>query len=92
MYLPVVVIKGLTKNHSVEEQYIEAVLSEWNIYAKALGEKPIIRNIHLGGGSPTFFSSENLHKLLFTILETSEIHPQKLSVLKVIPIIRLMNN
>lgn len=69
--------KRITKNHSVEEQYIEAVLSEWNIYVGALGQKPIIRNIHLGGGTPTFFSSENLHKLLFTILETSEIHPQK---------------
>jgi oxygen-independent coproporphyrinogen-3 oxidase len=69
--------KRITKNHSVEEQYIESVLSEWNIYVNALGEKPIIRNIHLGGGTPTFFSSENLHKLLFTILETSEIHSHK---------------
>ncbi len=69
--------KRITKNHGVEEQYIESVLSEWNIYANALREKPIIRNIHLGGGTPTFFSSQNLHKLLFSILETSEIHPQK---------------
>ncbi|ADR21638.1 coproporphyrinogen-III oxidase [Marivirga tractuosa] len=69
--------KRITKNHGVEERYIDALLAEWDIYVKALEEKPVIRNIHLGGGTPTFFSSENLHKLLFTILETSEIHPQK---------------
>jgi oxygen-independent coproporphyrinogen-3 oxidase len=69
--------KRITKNHSLEEQYIEALLSEWTIYLDALVEKPIVRNIHLGGGTPTFFSPENLHKLLFGILNTSEIHPQK---------------
>jgi oxygen-independent coproporphyrinogen-3 oxidase len=69
--------KRITKNHNVEEHYIDALLAEWDIYIKALREKPIIRNIHLGGGTPTFFSSENLHKLLLSILETIEIHPQK---------------
>ena len=69
--------KRITKNHSLEEQYIEALLSEWAIYLDALVEKPIVRNIHLGGGTPTFFSPKNLHKLLFGILNTSEIHPQK---------------
>jgi len=69
--------KRITKNHNVEERYIDALLAEWDIYAKALGEKPIIRNIHLGGGTPTFFSSENLHKLLSSILETATVHPRK---------------
>lgn len=69
--------KRITKNHTVEELYIQALLAEWDVYRLALGEKPVIRDIHLGGGTPTFFSSENLHKLLSSILETATIHPQK---------------
>ncbi len=69
--------KRITKNHEVEGQYIEALLSEWDIYVNALGEKPIIRNIHLGGGTPTFFSSEKLDLLLSSILEKGEIHSQR---------------
>ncbi|WP_340153793.1 oxygen-independent coproporphyrinogen III oxidase [uncultured Marivirga sp.] len=69
--------KRITKNHSVEEQYIESLLLEWKTYINAIEEKPVIRNLHLGGGTPTFFSSKNLHRLLASILGTSEIHPQK---------------
>ena len=56
--------KRITKNHSVENPYIEAVLKEWSIYCKILGEKPIIKEIHLGGGTPTFFSPKNLEDLI----------------------------
>jgi hypothetical protein len=30
-------------------------LKEWTLYCKILGEKPTIKEIHLGGGTPTFF-------------------------------------
>ncbi|PAM95303.1 oxygen-independent coproporphyrinogen III oxidase [Flavobacterium sp. IR1] len=56
--------KRITKNHSVEETYIKAVLKEWSLYCKVLPEKPIIKEIHLGGGTPTFFSSNNLENLI----------------------------
>ncbi|HEY1007862.1 MAG TPA: oxygen-independent coproporphyrinogen III oxidase [Sphingobacteriaceae bacterium] len=59
----------ITKNHRVEEPYIEAVIREWELYAGLLGEKPRIREIHLGGGTPTFFSPENLSKLMNGLLE-----------------------
>ncbi|MGL5111918.1 MAG: oxygen-independent coproporphyrinogen III oxidase [Flavobacterium sp.] len=59
--------KRITKNHNVEQNYITAVLKEWLIYCTILGEKPIIKEIHLGGGTPTFFSSENLELLLHGI-------------------------
>lgn len=58
----------ITKRHSVELPYIEAVLKEWAMYQKLLGEKPIIRELHLGGGTPTFFSPENLRVLIEGIL------------------------
>ncbi|WP_410221155.1 oxygen-independent coproporphyrinogen III oxidase [Pedobacter sp.] len=54
----------ITKNHKVEEPYIETVLKEWQMYVDLLGEQPKIKEIHLGGGTPTFFSAENLNRLL----------------------------
>lgn len=56
--------KRITKNHNVESPYIQAVLKEWNLYCELLDEKPIIKEIHLGGGTPTFFSTENLEDLI----------------------------
>lgn len=56
--------KRITKNHSVEEMYIKALLKEWHLYCKILPEKPVIKEIHLGGGTPTFFSKENLELLI----------------------------
>ncbi len=67
----------ITKNHSVEEGYIAAVLSEWQLYLNQFAEKPIIRELHLGGGTPTFFKPENLRKLLEGIYEGAILHPEK---------------
>ena len=61
--------KRITKNHSVEEKYIQAVLKEWTMYCNVLPEKPIIKEIHLGGGTPTFFSKENLENLINGIFD-----------------------
>lgn len=63
----------ITKNHGVEEPYIEAVLKEWEMYCKVLDGKPTIKDIHLGGGTPTFFSASNLNKLLSNILLNSRL-------------------
>jgi oxygen-independent coproporphyrinogen-3 oxidase len=60
--------KRITKNHGVENPYIEAVLKEWALYCNILEEKPIIKEIHLGGGTPTFFSPENLEDLINGIM------------------------
>jgi oxygen-independent coproporphyrinogen-3 oxidase len=47
--------KKVTKRHEMEQPYIQAVLKEWDLYCQLLQEKPIIKEIHLGGGTPTFF-------------------------------------
>tara|TARA_R110002096_G_scaffold115365_2_gene249848 strand:+ start:55894 stop:57240 length:1347 start_codon:yes stop_codon:yes gene_type:complete len=65
--------KYITKNHSVEEPYIEALLKEWSIYVKALGRLPKVKELHLGGGTPTFFSPENLNRLIQGIFKFSQI-------------------
>ncbi len=62
--------KRITTNHKVELPYIQTVLEEWKLYKKILGKDKInIKELHLGGGTPTFFSPENLDLLLSEILK-----------------------
>ena len=65
--------KRITKQHSVEIPYLESVLKEWKLYLELFSEKPKLKELHLGGGTPTFFSPENLRKLLQGIFDTVEI-------------------
>lgn len=65
--------KRITKNHAVEGPYLEAVVAEWRLYLRALPGKPVLRELHLGGGTPTFFSPENLERLLLPIFASVEL-------------------
>jgi len=65
--------KRITKQHSVEIPYLESVLKEWKLYLELFDEKPKLKEFHLGGGTPTFFSPENLRTLLQGIFDTVEI-------------------
>ncbi len=69
--------KRITKNHAVENVYIKALLKEWNLYKNILGNDIVVRELHLGGGTPTFFSPENLVYLLNELLKDVKIHPEK---------------
>lgn len=62
--------KRITKRHELEDPYIKAVLKEWSLYRDLLGKRPLVKELHLGGGTPTFFSPENLSKLLNGIFKT----------------------
>ena len=64
--------KRITKQHSVETPYLESVLKEWQLYLQLFGKKPKIKELHLGGGTPTFFSPENLRILLEGIFGHAE--------------------
>jgi len=64
--------KRITKRHEVESPYIDRVLQEWKIYVALLGTRPLIQEMHLGGGTPTFFSPDNLKRLVGGILELSD--------------------
>lgn len=65
--------KRITKQHSVERPYIDTLLKEWKLYLKLFSEKPTIKELHLGGGTPTFFSPENLEYLISEILKEAHI-------------------
>ena len=65
--------KRITKRHDLELPYIKALLKEWSLYREVLGQKPKIKELHLGGGTPTFFSEDNLEFLIKELLRTSDI-------------------
>ncbi|WP_405207998.1 oxygen-independent coproporphyrinogen III oxidase [Aquimarina sp. LLG6339-5] len=56
--------KRITKRHTVETPYINTILKEWQLYCNLFETKPKIKELHLGGGTPTFFSPENLKSLI----------------------------
>jgi len=68
--------KKITTNHSVEKEYMSAILKEWELYIALMNEAPVIRELHLGGGTPTFFTPANLSILLETIFSKAIIHPE----------------
>ena len=68
--------KHITKQHTVEEPYITAVLKEWELYLQLLEQKPVLKELHLGGGTPTFFSPKNLERLVQGILSKVDFHPE----------------
>lgn len=81
--------KVITQNHSLEAKYVAAILKEWRMYKQLFVNKPVLKQLHLGGGTPTFFSAENLEKIVGTILSdvkrdlsaelSVEIHPNVVS-------------
>jgi oxygen-independent coproporphyrinogen-3 oxidase len=66
--------KQITKRHEVESPYIETLLKEWRLYLDLLPEKPVLRELHLGGGTPTFFEPKNLIHLLENIKGSCDLH------------------
>jgi len=68
--------KRITNNHKVEDEYLDVLEKEWLLYVALMDSKPILRELHLGGGTPTFFSPKNLERLMGFILDNSIVHPE----------------
>ncbi|MFN6203129.1 MAG: oxygen-independent coproporphyrinogen III oxidase [Acidobacteriota bacterium] len=65
----------ITRDHGREEGYVELMNREWELYCEAapdLLERPL-RQLHLGGGTPTFFSPDNLRRILQPMLEQTKL-------------------
>ncbi len=61
---------SITKDHKREEPYVELLHKEWRAYLALVPDikkRPLVQ-FHLGGGTPTFLSPENLRKLIEPIL------------------------
>jgi oxygen-independent coproporphyrinogen-3 oxidase len=66
----------ITRSHQKEHPYIERLLKEWQIYKSEiseLSERPM-RQLHLGGGTPTFLSADNLKALLEPVLSSVKLY------------------
>ena len=68
--------KHITKRHEVEEEYIQTVLKEWQLYVNLVDETPIVKELHLGGGTPTFFSKEQLQILMDGLFKVAKKHSE----------------
>jgi oxygen-independent coproporphyrinogen-3 oxidase len=64
--------KKITKRHEVEAPYISAVLNEWKTYCQHFNTRPRIKELHLGGGTPTFFAPSQLELLMNGIFELAD--------------------
>lgn len=60
----------ISKQNNKEVKYIDYLIKEWYLYLKLFPSKPQIKQLYLGGGTPTFFSAEDLKLLINTIFST----------------------
>lgn len=82
--------KRITANHAVEQPYLDTLWKEWQLYREYFGQAPVVEEIHLGGGTPTFFAPHRLgtwlHKLLADVtlapdaVLSVEVHPNVTSL------------
>lgn len=72
--------KRITKNHKVEEPYIDAVIKEWGLYKEKFHFEPSIKEMHFGGGTPTFFKPSELLRLVQAIFETESVNPENVEL------------
>ena len=72
----------ITRTHAIILPYVEAVLAEYALYRQRLGvSRPRIAELHLGGGTPTFLTADELDHLLGGLLSAAElVHGARLSV------------
>ena len=69
----------ITRDHGREDGYVDLLSTEWKLYldrVSALLERPLL-GVHLGGGTPTFFSRENLSRILGPILAHTRVDPHR---------------
>lgn len=63
--------KHITRKHDVETKYVEYLLKEWRQIRSRMKTAPVISELHLGGGTPTFFSPDNIRRLIEGIMSTA---------------------
>jgi len=67
--------KVVSKNHDLATRYLEALKAEVALHVKVLGARQESSQLHLGGGTPTFFSDAQLATLLDTLRSAFHFSP-----------------
>ena len=65
--------KRITKKHEVEAPYVDTLLAEWDMYRRLFDGPPRLRELHFGGGTPTFFAPQELARLVRGLLGGAEV-------------------
>lgn len=78
---------SVTKNHAVEEPYVESLKQEFAMYLERAPElkNREVRELHLGGGSPTYLSEKNMQHLIESLLKPLKIADNHIFSIEVDP-------
>ena len=67
--------KVITKHHDRAREYLLALNAEIEMHVAELGRGAPVSHLHLGGGSPTFLSDEELGALMVTLKDAFRVAP-----------------
>ena len=68
--------KVITRDAELVERYLKALEQEMIAVAKGLGQRKTLSQLHLGGGTPTFLSLDQLTRLTEMLKHHFEIDPE----------------
>lgn len=74
-----------TRDHAKGEAYLQTLKQEIGLYATHLYPHTRISQVHLGGGTPTFFSDAQLAELLATLNTAIGLQPQTACSIEIDP-------
>ncbi len=76
----------VTRTHTIVMPYVRSVLSEFALYRERLGVHELeLGELHLGGGTPTFLTPEELAELVGGLLQASRPRPEAVLSIEVDP-------
>jgi oxygen-independent coproporphyrinogen III oxidase len=67
--------KIVTRHHERAAPYLDALASELALWGQALEPQPPLTQLHLGGGTPTFLSDDELARLMDLVRERFALLP-----------------
>ncbi len=67
--------KVITKHHERAREYLVALSAEIELHVAELGRGAPVSQLHLGGGSPTFLSDDELDALMATLKSAFRVAP-----------------
>jgi oxygen-independent coproporphyrinogen-3 oxidase len=66
----------VVRNHALAQPYVDTLLAEFALYHQRLGRAQLpLRELHLGGGTPTFLPAGELDRLLDGLLGSASVLP-----------------
>jgi oxygen-independent coproporphyrinogen III oxidase len=77
--------KVVTKRHERAAPYLQALKQELDLVCAAMGSRQGVAQLHLGGGTPTFLSDEELSALVSWLEQAFDIHADAERAIEVDP-------